>query len=173
MPSNQYLNRFEIEERINEKLPLTLQEKYKKIRTTSSTEVKDIERLRQTAKRIEHWEQISDRFLNNILKQLLENNNTENSDTDSLTQYIAENELNDENMSHNNNNIGQEIESAISTALATFMEQQKQFNSNNNDFLPKPKTYKGERDPQTIDLWIKSIEDYSDLKGYDNKKCIF
>ncbi|GAA5797926.1 hypothetical protein HPULCUR_003323 [Helicostylum pulchrum] len=84
MYSNQYLNRFEIEERIQEKLPLHLQEKYKKIRATSRAEIQETERLKQTAKRIEHWEQISDKFLNNILKQLLDKNNTATSDTDTL-----------------------------------------------------------------------------------------
>lgn len=180
MDSNQYLNRFEIEERIKAKLPLHLQEKYKKLRAKSRANVKESERLKQTAKRIEHWEQISDRFLNTTLKQLLDNTmNTGNNDSDSLTQYITENKIIEEttssnktNMSENNKiNIGQEIASAISDALSTFMEQQKQMYSNTNkDFLPKPKFYKGERDPQTVDLWIKSIEDYSDLKGYDNKK---
>lgn len=37
-------------------------------------------------------------------------------------------------------------------------------------FYLSQKTSKGKRDPQIIDLLIKSNGDYSNLRGYDNKK---
>ena len=52
--SSHYLNSFEIEERIEAKLPVHLHQKYRLIRTTKREDIKEEDRHKQTRKRIEH-----------------------------------------------------------------------------------------------------------------------
>ncbi|KAG1120103.1 hypothetical protein G6F42_012825 [Rhizopus arrhizus] len=40
---------------------------------------------------------------------------------------------------------------------------------NDFDFIEKPRKYVGSRDPHLIEAWIQSVEDYSELKGFDAK----
>ncbi|KAG1091929.1 hypothetical protein G6F42_019318 [Rhizopus arrhizus] len=38
------------------------------------------------------------------------------------------------------------------------------------DFLEKPKSYNGSRDPFIIESWIQTLEDFASVKNYDNDK---
>jgi S-adenosylhomocysteine hydrolase len=99
----------------------------------------------------------SNQYLNSF--EIEEEQQEENSlsiNSDILPEQDLEKEI--INMPENNNNVAQDIVSAMTIAMATLLEQQKQQNNNfNNDYFNKPRAYHGERDPQIIDLWIRTI----------------
>ena len=64
-------------------------------------------------------------------------------------------------------NIGTKIAEAIESSLSTFIDRQMH---NNNDFIEKPYKYKGERNPQIIDAWVKTIDDYKAYREYTDKE---
>lgn len=103
--SQQYLNTFEIEERIEQRLPTELIQQYRAIRQTKAENIQPEERLEQTQKRIEHWNNLSDKIFKSVIQQL------ENS------------EAPEDNMSNNNN--ANDIATAITSAISLLLEQQK------------------------------------------------
>ena len=181
-----YWNCLEIEERIADKLPIPLKDTYKKLRTTIQADINSPLRLEQKKNYITHWERQADKLLASTLQKVIELDKQihEHTSEEPFTkdyQKLLQDTLNTvqtpikptpTNMTDKNSDIGTAIANAITTAFTAFAEQQtqQQISNNTSDFYNKPKSYHGERDAQIIDLWTRSVEDYGDLKNYDNKK---
>jgi hypothetical protein len=152
--SDKYLNIFEIEERIEQKLPDNLKEIYQKqIRQTTKENIK--ERVQSTTAREQHWNNKATTLLTSVLQKLNMN----------PTQQQQQNTSTGEDISPDTLRI---INYAVTAAASAFhqgsVNNYQQPDTTGLESFNRPTKYNGIRDPFVIDTWLRSIEAYGEYK---------
>ncbi|KAL9536791.1 hypothetical protein PS6_011813, partial [Mucor atramentarius] len=154
-------NQFEIEERVVQilKSEADIDTYYNsKFRKRRPGQFKEEERLKSSNARQEHWNQLA----TNIAKKWFEldnikirNNNIDN--------------MNEQDRSSSDTTGG----SSEIVKLAEILKEvilAKTSKDDDLDFMERPKSYNGTRDPFIIESWIQTLEDFALIKNYNDEK---
>lgn len=175
--SQENLNKFEIEERIEAALPTALKAAYHKLRIIKAEDI--IVRIKSTEKREAHWNSIIKplvgKYILELSKQHLEHNNQEFS-----KQHLEHHNQGASNMADQYTNelsiantIALAVKEGIAQAIGAINASNTNQQQNNNmeiDLINKPMKYNGSRDPFVIDNFIKGINDYKAYKEWDDEQ---
>ncbi|KAG2191605.1 hypothetical protein INT47_012819 [Mucor saturninus] len=161
--SQENLNKFEIEERIEAALPIELRPLYNKHRLIKEENV--IERIKSTEKREAHWNTIIQPLVG---KYILELNKQLQVEKQAHTYQI----MSDQNSNELSiaNTIANAVKEGIDQAIRNMQTINNQPYNTDSDLFNKPTKYNGSRDPFLIDNWIKSINDYKEFKGWNDEQ---
>ncbi|KAG1116507.1 hypothetical protein G6F42_013675 [Rhizopus arrhizus] len=156
-------NQFEIEERVVQilKSEADIDTYNSKFRKTRPGQFKEEERLKSSNARQEHWNQLA----TNIAKKWfgLDNINIINTNNDSIDN------MNEQDGSSSDTTGG----SSEIVQLANILKEvilAKTSKDDDLDFLERPKGYNGTRDPFIIESWIQTLEDFAQIKNYNDEK---
>ena len=154
-------NQFEIEERVVQilKSEADIDTYNSKFRKTRPGQFKEEERLKSSNARQEHWNQLA----TNIAKKWfgLDNINIINTNNDSIDN------MNEQDGSSSDTTGG----SSEIVQLANILKEvilAKTSKDDDLDFLERPKGYNGTRDPFIIESWIQTMEDFAQIKNYND-----
>jgi hypothetical protein len=158
-----YLRKFEIEERVQERLPEPFKSQYKLIRATKAENI--TERIPSTHKNEEHWNSIVNKIINTYI--ITENQTTTPQQQQQINTVIEEDiEINQQPTETEMDNINQELLAAIQ-GLNKVLEKSSHQTNDEKDLYNKPFRYNGSRDPLMIENWITAVDDYTTYKDYN------
>jgi hypothetical protein len=132
-----------------------------KFRKTRPGQFKEEERLKLTSARQEHWNQLATSIakkwfgLDNIKITNQDNNNMEKSNEQGGSSSAT---------------TGGSSEIAKLAEILKEVILAKTSKDDDMDFLERPKSYNGTRDPFIIESWIQTLEDFALIKGYNDEK---